>query len=144
MFLKMSMTFLASLFVLATTPMAATAQGSSRDAPWPESPPVSQSAEDVQASESESVVAVLRLSSESAALLAPPASDLPTPDELGSEGEESPAAPAAPSKGSGTGLGFMIGGAAALVGGLLIGGTGGNLIAAGGVALGVYGAIVYF
>jgi hypothetical protein len=46
--------------------------------------------------------------------------------------------------GGGTGLGFMIAGGAALVGGLLIGGTAGNLIAAGGVALGVYGIIVYF
>ncbi len=58
--------------------------------------------------------------------------------------ENTPASPAAAGKGSGTGLGFMIAGAAALVGGLLIGGTGGNLIAAGGVALGVYGIIVYF
>lgn len=58
--------------------------------------------------------------------------------------ENAPASPAAAAKGSGSGLGFMIAGAAALVGGLLIGGTGGNLIAAGGVALGVYGIIVYF
>lgn len=55
-----------------------------------------------------------------------------------------PASSPAAGRGSGTGLGFMIAGAAALVGGLLIGGTGGNLIAAGGVALGVYGIIVYF
>ena len=38
----------------------------------------------------------------------------------------------------------MIGGAAAFVGGLIIGGTAGTLIAAGGVGLGVYGAIIYF
>jgi hypothetical protein len=38
----------------------------------------------------------------------------------------------------------MIGGAAAFVGGLIIGGTGGTIIAVGGVGLGVYGAIIYF
>ena len=67
----------------------------------------------------------------------------PVVESLQSEDDDAPASPAA-GKGSGTGLGFMIAGAAALVGGLLIGGTGGNLIAAGGVALGVYGIIVYF
>ena len=67
----------------------------------------------------------------------------PVVESLQSEDDDAPASPAA-GKGAGTGLGFMIAGAAALVGGLLIGGTGGNLIAAGGVALGVYGIIVYF
>jgi len=67
----------------------------------------------------------------------------PVVESLQAEDDDAPASPAA-GKGSGTGLGFMIAGAAALVGGLLIGGTGGNLIAAGGVALGVYGIIVYF
>jgi hypothetical protein len=38
----------------------------------------------------------------------------------------------------------MIGGAAALIGGLLIGGTAGTVVAVGGVGLGVYGAIIYF
>ncbi|MBK5097468.1 MAG: hypothetical protein JJE01_06775 [Gemmatimonadetes bacterium] len=61
-----------------------------------------------------------------------------------SDDKDTPASPVAAAKGSGSGLGFMIAGGAALVGGLLIGGTGGNLIAAGGVALGVYGIIVYF
>lgn len=46
--------------------------------------------------------------------------------------------------GSGTGLGFMIAGGAALVAGLLIGGTSGDIIAIGGAVLGVYGIIVYF
>jgi hypothetical protein len=96
-----------------------------------------------------SVVDALRPSSASAALLvAPPAANLPTGGDLFEaqrpDDDYTPAALVAPAKGSGTGLGFMIGGAAALVGGLLIGGTGGSIIAAGGVALGVYGAIVYF
>ena len=65
-------------------------------------------------------------------------------EALRSDDKDAPASPAAAGKGSGSGLGFMIAGGAALVGGLLIGGTGGNLIAAGGVALGVYGIIVYF
>jgi hypothetical protein len=42
------------------------------------------------------------------------------------------------------GVPFMIAGGAALVAGLIIGGTTGNIVAAGGVALGVYGIIVYF
>jgi hypothetical protein len=83
-----------------------------------------------------------------ALLVAPPAANLPTGGDLFEaqrpDDDYTPAALVAPAKGSGTGLGFMIGGAAALVGGLLIGGTGGSIIAAGGVALGVYGAIVYF
>ena len=68
----------------------------------------------------------------------------PVVESLQPDDDHAPASPLAAAKGSGTGLGFMIAGAAALVGGLLIGGTGGNLIAAGGVALGVYGIIVYF
>jgi hypothetical protein len=43
-----------------------------------------------------------------------------------------------------TGLRFMIGGAVAFVGGLIIGGTDGTFIAAAGVGLGVYGNIIYF
>ncbi|MEJ2541618.1 MAG: hypothetical protein P8188_16920 [Gemmatimonadota bacterium] len=50
----------------------------------------------------------------------------------------------AQSTGSRRGRTFMIAGGAAFVGGLLIGGTAGNLVAAGGVALGVYGIILYF
>ena len=65
-------------------------------------------------------------------------------EALRSDDKDTPASPVAAGKGSGTGLGFMIAGGAALIGGLLIGGTGGNLIAAGGVALGVYGIIIYF
>lgn len=65
-------------------------------------------------------------------------------EALRPDDKDTPANPVAAGKGSGSGLGFMIAGGAALVGGLLIGGTGGNLIAAGGVALGVYGIIVYF
>jgi hypothetical protein len=69
------------------------------------------------------VVTVLNASSYYAALLAPPATDLPTAEYLSAEDEQAPAAAAAPSKGSGTGLGFMIGGGVAFVGGLLMGGT---------------------
>jgi hypothetical protein len=46
--------------------------------------------------------------------------------------------------GSKSGLGFMIAGGAALVAGLLIGGTTGDVIAIGGAVLGVWGIIVYF
>lgn len=51
---------------------------------------------------------------------------------------------AAVQSGSKSGLGFMIAGGAALVAGLLIGGTAGNVIAVGGAVLGVWGIIVYF
>lgn len=44
----------------------------------------------------------------------------------------------------GTGLGFMIAGGAALIAGLIIGGTAGDIIAVGGAVLGVWGIIVYF
>jgi hypothetical protein len=44
----------------------------------------------------------------------------------------------------GRGKVFMIAGAAALVGGLIVGGDVGTLIAVGGVGLGVYGIILYF
>ena len=145
MLTKLALTFLASALVLALSPVAAAAQESSPDTQGPEPTPASQPVADVRAaSDSGSVVAALRLSSEYAALLAPPAVSLPTSEELRPEDEHPSPAPAAASEGSSTGLGFMIGGAAAFVGGLIIGGTGGNLIAAGGVALAVYGAIVYF
>lgn len=145
MLAKMSMTLLASTLVLAVTPMAGTAQESAPDVPQPESPPVDRSAQDVEVtSNSRPVVVALRLSSEYAALIAPAVLEPPLGDELTQMEEETPAPPAAASKGSGTGLGFMIGGAAAFVGGLIIGGTGGTIIAAGGVGLGVYGAIIYF
>ena len=45
---------------------------------------------------------------------------------------------------SGSGLGFMIAGGAALIAGLIIGGTAGDIIAVGGAVLGVWGIIVYF
>ncbi len=48
------------------------------------------------------------------------------------------------SGGGGKGMAFMIAGGAALVGGLIIGGNTGTVIAAAGVALGVYGVILYF
>ena len=145
MFAKLSLRLPALALLLAVTPLAAAAQESSPDVQESDTQPATQRvAEDQPVSDSGSVIIALRSSSDYAALLAPPAVDLPTAEELSIMDEQTPAAAAAPSKGSGTGLGFMIGGAAALVGGLLIGGTGGNIIAAGGVALGVYGAIVYF
>jgi len=80
----------------------------------------------------------LQPSAEGVSLLAP----LVQPESpMASDTNPSPVAVA---EGSPTGLGFMIAGGAALVGGLLIGGTAGNVIAAGGVALGVYGIIIYF
>jgi len=138
--------------LLAMTPMAAMAQESMPDGEKPESPPAIQSnASLMTASNSGTHVATLRRSSDYAALLAPPAVELPTRMDQGSAvqalrqvDEDAPAAPAAEGKGSGAGLGFMIGGAAAFVGGLIIGGTAGTIIAAGGVGLGVYGAIIYF
>jgi hypothetical protein len=139
--------------VFALSPVTAVAQESSLDAEEPNPPSASEPATDLTTgTEAGSVPERLRVSSVHAALLAaPPAANLPSSADAGSVLEaRRPAdgtpstSPVAAGKGSGTGLGFMIGGAAALVGGLLIGGTGGNLIAAGGVALGVYGAIVYF
>ena len=44
----------------------------------------------------------------------------------------------------GRGKGFMIAGAAALIGGLIIGGDAGTVVAVGGVALGVYGILLYY
>ena len=142
MLAKFSLRFMALTFALAMTPLAAAAQESSLDVQEPDSQPASQLAAEQPVSDSGSVTAVLLASTYHAALLAPPAVDLPTAESLRADEENPPLAPA--SKGSGTGLGFMIGGAAAFVGGLLIGGTAGTIIAAGGVGLGVYGAIIYF
>jgi hypothetical protein len=147
---KMRLLVLTFTLVFALSPVAAVAQESLLEAEESETPPATQSV-DVQA-DAGSVLEALRPSSAYAALLlAPPAANLPTGADAGSvlgvlrpDDEDALTIPVVQSKGSGTGLGFMIGGAAALVGGLLIGGTGGNLIAAGGVALGVYGAIIYF
>lgn len=60
------------------------------------------------------------------------------------EEDGTPAATVPVAAGGGTGLGFMIAGGAALIAGLIIGGTAGNVIAVGGAVLGVYGIIVYF
>lgn len=141
--------FLTLAFVLVLSPAAAVAQESS-DAAEREQVSASQSVTDLPTdADSRSVLDALRPSSAYAALLvAPPAANLPTAENLMEARQPyddgAPTSPVAPEKGSGTGLGFMIGGAAALVGGLLIGGTGGSLIAAAGVGLGVYGAIIYF
>jgi len=131
--------------------MAAMAQESTPDAEnLAPSRAIQSNASLMTASNSGTLVATLRRSSDYAALLAPPAVDLPTRMDHGSDVQalghvdEDAAVPPAEGKGSGAGLGFMIGGAAAFVGGLIIGGTGGTLIAAGGVGLGVYGAIIYF
>ena len=143
MLAKFSLRFLALTLALAMTPLAAAAQESSLDVQEPDPQPASQLvAEEQSVSDSGSVIATLTSSTYHAALLAPPAVDLPTADDLRADGESTPLAPAG--QGSGTGLGFMIGGAAAFIGGLLIGGTAGTIVAAGGVGLGVYGAIIYF
>jgi hypothetical protein len=130
------------MLVLALAPMPALGQVSSSEELLPESVVEDQwSADESTVSDPGPLVSALKLPAEygDRSALDLPSADEPIP------GDETTAAPlAAAAKGSGTGLGFMIAGAAALVGGLLIGGTGGNLIAAGGVALGVYGIIVYF
>ena len=143
MLAKFSLRFLVPTLVFAMTPVAAAAQETSPGVQ--ESDPqaaTALTAEEQPVSDSESIVAVLASSTHHAALLAPPAVVLPTAADLRADGESPPLAPAG--KGSGTGLGFMIGGGVAFVGGLLIGGTAGTIIAAGGVGLGVYGAIIYF
>lgn len=143
MLAKFSLRLLALTLALAMTPLAAAAQESSLDVQEPDPQPASELVVDEQSvSDSGSVIEALTSSSYHAALLAPPAVDLPSADDLRADGENTPLAPAG--KGSGTGLGFMIGGAAALIGGLLIGGTAGTVVAVGGVGLGVYGAIIYF
>lgn len=144
---NMQLRVLAFTLMLAVTPAAAVAQESMSDAENPA--PASQATADLPAdTEAETVAEALRpFPADAALLLAPSAASLataPHAESIEQLSHEEPAALVMASKGSGTGLGFMIGGAAALVGGLLIGGTGGNIIAAGGVALGVYGAIVYF
>jgi hypothetical protein len=151
MITKMRVPVLTFALVFALSPVAAVAQDSLLDVEDSAPQAASQTTADVtMVADAGSVLDALRPSSAYAALLvAPPAANLPSSADAASvletlEPYDALTTPAAPSKGSGTGLGFMIGGAAALVGGLLIGGTGGNIIAAGGVALGVYGAIVYF
>ena len=145
----MRIPFLTLAFLFALSPVTVGAQESA-DTAEQEHPTASQSATDLPTEgNAGSVLDALRPSPAYAALLvAPPSANLPTADNALEEqqtyDEEAPTSPPAPAKGSGTGLGFMIGGAAALVGGLLIGGTGGSIIAAAGVGLGVYGAIVYF
>jgi hypothetical protein len=151
---KVRMLVLTLALLLAFGPVTAAAQESlGLDAGMLETPPTVQLAANLPTgADAGSVLEALRPSSAYAALLlAPPAANLPTGADAGSvlgvlrpDDEDALTIPVVQSKGSGTGLGFMIGGGAALVGGLLIGGTAGNLIAAGGVALGVYGIIIYF
>lgn len=86
-----------------------------------------------------SVAEVLRTPSPSPALF--------VPDARGMEDRTSEAAhlaKAIPQADSRRGRTFMIAGAAALVGGLLVGDDIGTILAAGGVVLGVYGIILYF
>lgn len=148
---KMHLRVLTFALMLALSPAAAVAQESLSDVEKAGPTPASQTADPPTDAEAESVAEALRpFPGDAALLLAPSAAALTTAPHAESVvgvrplDAEEPISPVMQSKGSGTGLGFMIGGAAALVGGLLIGGTGGNIIAAGGVALGVYGAIVYF
>jgi len=145
MIARMSLPALTFTLMIATAPVAAVAQGASPHTEELEPPSASQRANNLQTkTDAGTVVAALRLSSEYAALLAPPPIDLQTGEEPRHEHENMPTAPVAEGKGSAAGMGFMIGGAAAFVGGLIIGGTGGHIIAAGGVGLAVYGIIIYF
>ncbi|MCL7927704.1 MAG: hypothetical protein M8841_07950 [marine benthic group bacterium] len=136
------------ILAVAFSPAIAVAQ-ESLNAAEQELPPASQAANDlpttgeVGSADTSKTLEYVSLDSPMISNLRQAADAAPVVESLQSEDDDAPASPAA-GKGSGTGLGFMIAGAAALVGGLLIGGTGGNLIAAGGVALGVYGIIVYF
>ena len=142
---KTGLRLLTLALVLAMTPVVAAAQESVLDVQEPDSQPASQLvAEEQPVSDSESEIAAPLSSSSPSAFVAPPAFDLSTSEDLRADGESTSPFPASAAKGSGSGLGFMIAGGAALVGGLLIGGTAGNLIAAGGVGLGVYGIIIYF
>lgn len=150
---RISLPALTLTCLLATSPGTAKAQGSSLEAGGQElgSSAAGQAVTERHDSAPVHVAAALRPSSDDAALLvAPPAADLSA--RMGSTSVQKDALmdvedmplPASEDKHSGAGLGFMIGGAAALVGGLLIGGTAGDVIAIGGVALGVYGVILYF
>jgi hypothetical protein len=66
-------------------------------------------------------------------------------DEVISEYPENDSPLALPQESGGRrGKAFMIAGAAALIGGLIVGGDLGTVIAAGGVVLGAYGVILYF
>lgn len=150
---RMGLSFLMLTLLFAMNPVGTMAQGSSTIGAVPGSSPAGQLAVDQPANRDAAlVVASLRPSSEYGALfLAPPAASLPGRSEgssvlkaLQNEDESDSPLPPAEGKGSATGLGLMIGGAAALVGGLLIGGTAGDVIAIGGVALGVWGIIIYF
>ncbi len=69
---------------------------------------------------------------------------VPASSALSIEDNELVVGPTVVQSGGKTGLGFMIAGGAALVAGLLIGGTSGDIIAVGGAVLGVWGIIVYF
>ena len=89
-------------------------------------------------SSSPSAAEALRLPGIDASLLGLPAE----PIETAADGERPVAMPQESS--SGRGKVFMIAGAAALVGGLIVGKDIGTIIAAGGVVLGVYGVILYF
>jgi len=150
---RMGLSALILTLLFAMNPARTMAQASSSDGAVPGSSPGGHLASDRPVdADAGLVVASLRPSSEYGALfVAPPAASLPGRSEGSSvlkalQHEDEPVSPLPPAegKGSASGLGLMIGGAAALVGGLLIGGTAGDLIAIGGVGLGVWGIIVYF
>jgi len=141
---KTALTGLAFTLLLASSPVAALAQARSATEPSEPAPASQGVTDNATTSDPGPAAAALRVSSHYNALLAPVAMSQLPGEGLSLLGEKAPVAPVPQGQGSGTGLGFMIGGAAAFVGGLLIGGTGGSLIAAGGVALGVWGAIIYF
>lgn len=70
------------------------------------------------------------------------AASVPTPASL--TAAEATTALAPPQLRNRSGRTYMIAGAAALIGGLLIEGDVGTLIAAGGVVMGVYGILLYY
>ena len=70
--------------------------------------------------------------------------EVPIPASLTTAAAVESTAIAVPQVTGRSGRTYMIAGAAALVGGLLIGGDVGTLLAAGGVVLGVYGILIYY
>lgn len=91
----------------------------------------------VAADETAGPAQALRPTEANTVLLRAPVTAAPEEDGM-------PAATVPVAAGGATGLGFMIAGGAALIAGLIIGGTAGDIIAVGGAVLGVYGIIVYF
>ncbi|HSM04662.1 MAG TPA: hypothetical protein VK858_08560 [Longimicrobiales bacterium] len=128
-----------ALIAGGSAPSAVSAQGSP-DRPA-EVPSVDLGAGAHDPAAAPTAVEALRHPAPTTSLLQLPAETLVSPSV---DGRSDAAAPVPQSSGRGRGMAFMVGGGAAFIGGLIIGGTTGTIIAAGGVALGVYGVILYF